>query len=287
MRTHHRTKDAVRFIQLSAAIFCAFILLCCDGGGGNGEKTEIEVPNGSFQPSSGTWRGTSDFGSIEFVVNTDGSGIDEITLYFSDYSCGIVTSNVTLTTIYSPSPLGIDDHEFTAEESSGSDRITLQGAFGTSDRVTGNFTADYDVNSSTCSGSWSASPATNASSVILEWDDSTPQSTINREYSGGLLSKLIFHRRFFVKSGSGVVDFIAAIKEADGGINDEAEESFTVAENNTYDIAVGVMVGGHGTCGQYMDFIELSSPSVANSRKIYFDDCVSAFEINDFTATIY
>jgi hypothetical protein len=192
-----------------------------------------------------------------------------------------------LTTIYSPSPLGIDDNEFTAEESSGSDRITLQGAFGRSDSATGNFIADYDVNSSTCSGSWSASPAINASSMSIEWDDSAPESTINREFSGGILSNLIFHRRFFVRSGSGVVDLVAAIKDVDGGVFDEVEDSFMVEENNTYDIAVNVAVGGHGTCGQSWDFIELSSPFVANSRKIYFDDCVSIFEIKEFTATIY
>jgi hypothetical protein len=287
MDTNLKTKYFVRSVLLSAVVLSAFLLLGCGGGGGSGGGSGAENRDDAFQPFSGTWRGTSDFGSIEFLVTPDGGGIDEITLFFLDYSCGIVTSNVTLTTVYSPSPLDIGSHQLTAEVSSGADRITILGTFDSSESAAGNFTADYDVNSENCSGSWSASPAIGSAATIIEWDDSSPESTIQRDYSGGLLSEMIFHRRFFVRSGSGVVYITAAIKDVDEKVYDDFEASFTVEENNTYDIQVNVKVGGQGSCSQYWDFLELSSPSVGNTRKIYFDDCVSIFEIKEIAATIY
>ena len=137
----------------------------CGGGGSGPPPPPIEPP----PIEAGTWRGPSDFGEIEFVVTPDGKGIEEVTLYFLDYSCGIVTSNLTETIVYSPTPLEILSGEFMVEES-GLDKITIQGSFNSSETASGNFTADYDVNTTTCSGNWSASPS-NIRSSSLKIDD--------------------------------------------------------------------------------------------------------------------
>lgn len=148
-------------------ILIVSVFLACGGGGGD-DNTPDPVPPNTL-PLSGTWRGLSDFGEIEFIVTPDGKGIQEVTLYFLDYSCGIVTSNGTFTTVYSPTPLEVINGEFIIEES-GLDKITIQGSFNSSETASGNFTADYDVNTTTCSGNWSASPA-NISSSSVKIDD--------------------------------------------------------------------------------------------------------------------
>ncbi|MHC4105333.1 MAG: hypothetical protein ACYSR9_10365 [Planctomycetota bacterium] len=249
-------------------------------------ETEDPVPS---PPTSGEWSGTAGFGEIDFVVNAEGNGIEEVTITFKDYKCGIVTSNGILNVSFNP-PSSIDEghvaFDFDLDPPPVDETLTMEGTFnaiGTS--ISGTYEADFY--GTMCTGTWSASPGSASTPVKIEWDDSTPQKLISREYSGGLLSAMKFFRRFTVTSASGDLQIKATLKDVDDSVFDEMVKTFYVEEDKTYQIEAYVAVGGHGICGQYMDIMEFSSPSVSSVRETLIDDCVSIFNIKRITLTLY
>jgi hypothetical protein len=51
----------------------------------------------SSKPISGKWAGPSNFGRLEFNVGNNGKEIDQIKFVFSDFSCGEIVRNGTIT----------------------------------------------------------------------------------------------------------------------------------------------------------------------------------------------
>ena len=134
----------------------------CGGGGGGGSGDPPPPPI-----EAGIWRGPSDFGEIEFVVSSDGEGIERIKIAFIDFSCGGRTINGTMEK--TSNAIKIVDDKFSEEIGMGAfDKITIQGTFDSEKTVSGNFEAVFEGNTSTCTGEWSATPDKTASTLKID-----------------------------------------------------------------------------------------------------------------------
>ena len=104
--------------------------------------------NGASLPASGEWEGTAGFGNIEFVVTPDGTGISEITLAWSNFTCGIVTFTSGSQTSSFSTPKPITNNQFSikidlASPFSTEERsITIDGLF---DNTGGNASGTYEA----------------------------------------------------------------------------------------------------------------------------------------------
>ena len=184
-------------------------------------ETEDPIPS---PPTSGEWSGTAGFGEIDFVVNAEGNGIEEVTITFKDYKCGIVTSNGTLNVSFNP-PSSIDKgyvaFDFDLDPPPADETLTMEGTFNTiGTSISGTYEADFY--GTICTGTWSASPGSVSTPVKIEWNN--VGTVITYDYSGGVLAGMTFHRKFDVTSGSGNVRIRATLKERSGVITREIKK---------------------------------------------------------------
>jgi len=109
------------------------------------------------------WNASTDFGEMEFTVNSDGTGVIEITYIFSNWTCGSATMSGTVKFSKS-SGWPITDRQFTIKNTfdpppigSGSQVMTINGTFDeTGAHASGTWEADWY--GSLCSGTWQAAP---------------------------------------------------------------------------------------------------------------------------------
>ena len=102
----------LRYISLSVILIFGLMTIVGTGGGGSSKKKSI--PDEPTLPVAGEWGGSSGFGEIELVVNSDGTGIEKIGLYFDDFTCGIATFT-DFTLEVSGFVWAISNGQFTAE----------------------------------------------------------------------------------------------------------------------------------------------------------------------------
>ncbi len=109
----------------------------------------------------GKWSGIAEFGSIEFEVTSDGTGISTFSYDWENYTCGSITKNGSGTRTWTPA-LSIVNNQINFELSFyygplDTEYLTIDGIFETSgDYISGNF--EYDNPTAICSGTWSALP---------------------------------------------------------------------------------------------------------------------------------
>jgi len=133
------------------------LIACADDGSGNGDDggndTEVETI------SSGLWSGNSGFGTVEFNVTLDSTGIDSFKVNFSDFQCGTITHGGGITVTFTPAD-SITDRQIEVDISLNpmdNDYLLLEGTFEDSgDYISGTFDLDNGV--AVCSGSWDAQP---------------------------------------------------------------------------------------------------------------------------------
>jgi hypothetical protein len=228
---------------------------------------------GSSPPTAGQWSGTAGFGEIDLVVNAEGNGIEEVTIVFEDYKCGVVTSNLILNVSFNP-PSSIDTAhvalDFDLDPPPVDTTLTMEGTFNTSGTsISGTYEADFY--GTICTGTWSATPRSASAPVIIEWVEGGTQTIINYHYSGGVLSGMTFHRKFEVTSGSGNVKIQATLKDSStsADIIDEISDTFQVVESSEYEVLVHANVGGQGLCSPSdTDKMIFSSSSASTNSEI-------------------
>ena len=106
-------------------------------------------------------------------------------------------------------------------------------------------------------------------STAIEWIE--VGTVITRHYSGGVLSRMTFHRKFEVTSGFGNVQIQATLKDRSDsvGIIDEIADTFQVVESTEYEVLVRANVSGQGRCSPSdMDKMIFSSPSALTTSEI-------------------
>ena len=109
----------------------------------------------SDKPVLKTWSGPAGFGTFEFITDNDLTEISQLKLILSDFSCGIVTRNGTITVTLS---IPISNRKFTYTDTFSPDfKMTITGEFNVSgDFASGTWEAlSYGT---TCKGIWEASP---------------------------------------------------------------------------------------------------------------------------------
>lgn len=114
----------------------------------------------SKEVQPGWWNANADFGSFDFRVDSSSTYITEINYTFSDWHCGGTISSGSIIVSRDPA-WAITGRQFEIETDIGSPSIeksiTISGTFAeTGDQASGTWEAV--VNSTTCSGSWQASP---------------------------------------------------------------------------------------------------------------------------------
>jgi hypothetical protein len=113
----------------------------------------------SASPQAGEWWGYTGFGEISFVVNAEGTGIEETALEFSE-ACGDVNMSGTVTVTYYQEPV-ISDNSFgtvinLAPNTLLDKDLTLEVMFNN----LGNSAAGYyGIDGTLCEGFWQAFPA--------------------------------------------------------------------------------------------------------------------------------
>lgn len=112
------------------------------------------------QPITGEWNASTDFGNFSFIVNSSGTHITNITYNFSDWRCGSVTKNGTISTGKDPG-WPISEGQFTIENSIGlpfeNHTMTIDGTFNEAgNRASGTWNAVISGN--TCQGNWTSTP---------------------------------------------------------------------------------------------------------------------------------
>lgn len=134
---------------------CIPLLLACphDDNPVNGDD------DGDHTIKPGEWTATADFGTMDFVVGSEGETITEISYNFDAWSCGGATRSGTITT-QRPSGWRISNRniQISIDFSSVHLEMTIEGSFAANgDQASGTFEAvSYGT---TCSGDWIASPA--------------------------------------------------------------------------------------------------------------------------------
>ena len=146
-----------------------------------------------------------------------------------------------------------------------------------------------------CSGNDNDDAVNNTSNVEIEWVNPDPdEPVIKYEYTGGLLTTMIFYQKFEVRSGSGKLNIVARIEEGTGNNDLLEEQTFSgdVEYGTNYKIAVTANLGGWGSCSptdnDLMIFESISAPTI---REIYiaptFDvdhnwwECAKSYSIID------
>ena len=110
----------------------------------------------SSVPLFGKWTASTDFGILEFTVNTTGTGITKITYGFSNFSCGGIPISGIISNEQTP-PWPIDNRQFTIESTldPGVSEITIRGTFDTGGKhASGEW--EVVVPGKNCAGTWVA-----------------------------------------------------------------------------------------------------------------------------------
>jgi len=129
--------------------------------------------------------------------------------------------------------------------------------------------------------------------VQIEWVEPDPNEPIIRyQYSGGLLTTMVFYQTFTVNGGSGSIRLTTRIEEGTGNMDllDEQTNSFNVGDGIDYEITVTVALSGSGSCSPTdNDLLIFDSLSAPTTREIYiaptFDvewnwwECVRTYSI--------
>jgi hypothetical protein len=105
-------------------------------------------------PQPGSWSGTAGFGELSFTVDSTSTSITQLVINYTDFSCGGVLSNGTITVT---SSWPVSDRQFNITTGSPDREITISGTFD----ITGEYasgTYDAGFNGTTCSGTWDAIP---------------------------------------------------------------------------------------------------------------------------------
>ena len=105
-------------------------------------------------PPSGEWSASTEFGEFDFSVNSEGTGITEISVNFSGFKCGPVTRSggFTVKRIGSSWPITDGAFNIILDDSPGYE-ITISGEFdGSCTGVSG--TWEVDSMGTICSGLW-------------------------------------------------------------------------------------------------------------------------------------
>ena len=133
------------------------LIACADDGSGNGDiggnNTEVETIR------SGLWSGNTGFGSVEFIITSDSTGIESFKVNFSDFQCGTITHGGEITVTYTPAD-NINDRQIEVDISLNpmdNDYLLLKGTFGDfGGYISGTF--ELDNGAAVCSGAWDAQP---------------------------------------------------------------------------------------------------------------------------------
>ena len=119
----------------------------------------LETIQGSITP--GAWVATSDFGTFEFIVDEAADYITKFSLDFADWSCGISTFNGGYSVSRDPGWV-ITDGSFEFETDLNpdffeDDPMVISGSF-EQNGIEADGTWEATVQSTNCSGSWTAVP---------------------------------------------------------------------------------------------------------------------------------
>jgi hypothetical protein len=102
----------------------------------------------------GTWAASTEFGTLEFIVDASSTGITKVSYHFSNFSCDGIPFSGTLG-VSTPTPWPITDRQFTIETflTPGVSQMTISGTFdGTGKKASG--TWEVSVPEDTCAGTW-------------------------------------------------------------------------------------------------------------------------------------
>lgn len=138
----------------------------------------------AFAATPGTWGATAEFGTLEFVVNGAGTGIEQIKFKFSSYTCGIVTyGDYTITILAQPTDWPISNSEFSITVQTGSNEtMTTTGVFESSSQASGTFRAEfYDT---VCTGTWSTSGGGSTNYTLSVSKSGSGSGTVTSSPSG-------------------------------------------------------------------------------------------------------
>lgn len=132
-------------------VIISFLLLVMSG-------TSCQIIGGSATPKAGDWTTSTDFGGIDFTVNSNGTNVIRLTCTFTGYTCGDSLLSGSLV-IEKEGPWWIDDSIF-AVEAMDSERdctIKIRGKFdATGERCTGTWVIIDDATDQCCSGTWTS-----------------------------------------------------------------------------------------------------------------------------------
>ena len=113
------------------------------------------------QPRSGDWEVTTDFGEFIFTVNPNGTYITKLVVTFSNFTCGSITQNGTISTQTSPG-WDISNNQFTIVNyinPTHTIKMTIDGTFSEEgNKASG--TWNLNVSGTNCSGNWNYFPKT-------------------------------------------------------------------------------------------------------------------------------
>ena len=108
----------------------------------------------AFAATPGTWDGTAEFGTFELEVNSAGTGIENITYHFSEWTCGSVKMSGGIG-ITPGTSWPISNNSFSFTNNLDPDKeMTISGSFDSSTQAAGPWEAV--VNGTRCAGNWEA-----------------------------------------------------------------------------------------------------------------------------------
>jgi hypothetical protein len=147
----------LRYLCLVGVVVLGLLSLIGSNGGGDGGDMASDEP---LAPVPGEWVGSPGDLTIDFVVASNGDGLEEIKIKFNDFSCGGITSNGSIT-ISSSHPYPITnssfEEDFVLDPVDRQQTITIEGSFDSSGEfASGTYEAVFY--SETCTGTWDASP---------------------------------------------------------------------------------------------------------------------------------
>ena len=128
-------------------------------GGSDTESFTIVVEEAGVTPVNGRWAVTApNFGQLDFLVSSNGSQtINDVNVQFQNLACGGCQVSGGVNINRSP-PWSIDeDGSFTIDFTVGANSYSFVGAFTSESTAAGTWTANQC--GGTCTGSWTAEPA--------------------------------------------------------------------------------------------------------------------------------
>jgi hypothetical protein len=164
----------LRYLCLVGIVVLGLLSLIGSNGGGDGGDMVSDEPSGSngggdggdmvsdepLAPVAGNWNGSPGDLTIDFVVASNGNGLEEIKINFNDFSCGGSKLNGSITFSSTP-PFPISnssfEEDFVLDPVHSQETITIEGTFDSSGEfASGTYEAVFY--GETCTGTWDASP---------------------------------------------------------------------------------------------------------------------------------